>query len=95
MSGGSHNYLCFADNLWDREEDLRHMADRLIELGYAEEAANETIATLFDLQMAKASLNEQISRLHKVWKAVEWMDSGDSGEDQLKAVLKEYDKSKS
>ena len=41
MSGGSFNYLCYAesDNIAEKTEDLQYMADQLAALGYASDAA--------------------------------------------------------
>lgn len=48
MSGGSYDYLFAAggDDLVGRDHDLERMADRLAGLGYAEDAARETVELL-------------------------------------------------
>lgn len=85
MSGGSYNYLCNA-TLSERDDDLRRMYDRLRELeqkkaarrdeskayGLAADATHRILAAL-DVPDA----------LSAVWKAVEWRDSSDWGEDQM------------
>lgn len=92
MSGGSYEYLqsMELDDFIRTEEQLLRMRDRLSGLGYAEDAALETERLIQMLRQAKVRLSVKIERLGPVWKAVEWWDSGDSGEDQVKSALKEY-----
>jgi hypothetical protein len=97
MSGGSYDYLYSAD--WrgldlDTLPDgmMRAMAERLAGLGYANDAAKETLDTLLYLRQVRVFLETRWERMRPVWKAVEWWDSGDSGEDGLKAALDEYRK---
>lgn len=93
MSGGSYNYLFRCtdlDELACRQFDLRDMADRLAGLGYAQDAAAETEELLLLLRQWQVRLEVRIRRLEGVWKAVEWWDSCDSGEDGLKQALAKY-----
>lgn len=92
MSGGSYNYLCYKDAsmIWDSTGTLSDMAQRLAGLGYAADAAAETESLLLLLRQAEIRIQTRIDRLSKVWRAVEWWDSGDSGEDGLKQALSEY-----
>ena len=92
MSGGSYNYLCFrdADELVEREKDLQEMADRLAELGYADDAAKETQDILLTVRQFKNRIQTSIDRISDVWKAVEWTDSCDSTENSIKKALDEY-----
>ena len=101
MSGGSYNYLCCKDSseLMEAQDEIENMAARLSELGYADHAAKETqdvLQIIQDLSQIIRRYEIQVAvvkgRLDPVWKAVEWWDSGDSGEDELKAALKEYRK---
>jgi hypothetical protein len=93
MSGGSYNYLC---NSWDVEDLLRHksdlsdMTDRLAALGYAEDAAKETYLLLVLLRQMETRVEVHLQRLTDVWKAVEWWDSSDWGEDAVKEALAKY-----
>lgn len=92
MSGGSYDYLCVkdADELFHMEEQLQRMAARLAGLGYAEDAAMETEDVLAAVRQARVRLNARISRLGRVWRAVEWWDSGDYAEDQVRTAVEEY-----
>lgn len=95
MSGGSYNYLgliCYDDlaELLGKESDLRDMADRLAGLGYAQDAARETEELLTMLRQWRTRAEVRVRRLSDVWKAVEWWDSRDSSEDQVRKALAEY-----
>jgi hypothetical protein len=92
MSGGSYNYLCHAepDELLNKAEDLQFMADRLAGLGYASDAASETQELLLTVRQYQNRLEAMKCRLEGVWRAVEWWDSCDSGEDGVKDALDDY-----
>lgn len=93
MSGGSYDYLCFADEaIFGREASLQEMADRLAKLGYAEDAAKETMEVLLEIRQAKVRIGARQDRLRQIWQAVEWWDSGDWGEDGVKKALEAYRK---
>ncbi len=96
MSGGSYNYLCFrsANELFSlsTQEDLSAMSDRLAALGYAQDAARETEELLAIVRQATIRLQVRIDRLSNLWRAVEWVDSGDSVEDQIRDALAAYRK---
>lgn len=93
MSGGSYNYLCEVQDLEDlrsRRYDLEEMASRLAGLGYAQDAARETEELLLLLRQWEVRATARIVRLADVWKAVEWWDSCDSGEDNVREALTKY-----
>jgi hypothetical protein len=92
MSGGSYNYLFTKDveDIFYQEEELQRMADRLAELGYASDAAAETMEVLLEMRRFMNRLQTRLRALSDVWHAVEWWDSGDGGEDGLKRALSEY-----
>ena len=95
MSGGSYNYLCHKDERdllggWSEEEDLRHMADRLAGLGYAEDAARETEELICMLRQSRIRIETRVQRLRDVWKAVEWWDSCDWQEKGVHEALSAY-----
>lgn len=80
MSGGSYNYLCFADSseLGSKQEEIQKMASRLLELGFDDEA-KETKRIIDALR----AVHKKAESLYHVWHAIEWMDSGDSGLEQV------------
>jgi hypothetical protein len=93
MSGGSYDYLCWVQDLEEvnaKRAQLREMADRLAALGYAQDAAAETEELLVLLQQWEVRAQVRVKRLAQVWKAVEWWDSGDWSEDQVREALGEY-----
>lgn len=92
MSGGSYNYLCNADSqeLIEKMSDLQDMADRLAGLGYADDAAKETLRLLLTLRQMDILSQTVAERLYYVWRSVEWWDSGDSSEEGLKKALENY-----
>ncbi len=95
MSGGSYNYLGTISNddlaeLLTKEGEIRAMADRLAGLGYAQDAARETEELLVMLRQWKTRAEVRVRRLAGVWHAVEWWDSCDWSEDQVRRSLAEY-----
>jgi hypothetical protein len=93
MSGGSYGYLCDTwelEQLTRRQGSLEAMAARLAGLGYAKDAAAETLELLLALRQFEINAMVRIDRLKGVWKAVEWWDSNDYSEDQVREALEEY-----
>jgi len=93
MSGGSYNYLCWARDLEDlngKRHALEEMAARLAGLGYAQDAAAETDELLVLFRQWEIRTSVRASRLADVWKAIEWWDSNDSGEDGVREALTKY-----
>ncbi|MFF4179705.1 hypothetical protein [Streptomyces sp. NPDC001750] len=93
MSGGSYNYLCAALDLPDLSQQqwqLQKMSDRLSGLGYAADAARETEELLVLLRQWETRAMVRVERLSDLWKAVEWWDSGDTGEEAVKDALEKY-----
>jgi len=92
MSGGSYNYLCHAnaDDLINKTGDIQDMADRLASLGYAQDAAKETQALLLTVRQYENRIQAMKERLHDIWRAVEWWESGDSGEEGVRDALDKY-----
>lgn len=90
MSGGSYNYLCFADgsDVLTKLGDLQSMADRLDEV--CPEAAGETRALFAGPKSLRAELEERLKRLTDLWYAVEWRDSGDWGDAQLAEAVEKF-----
>lgn len=92
MSGGSYNYLCYSDfeQLIERQGDLEAMSARLAGLGWAEDAARETEELIVLLRQWKVRAETRVERLKDVWHAVEWWDSSDYGEDQVRQAVATY-----
>lgn len=92
MSGGSYNYLySHVKGLESQREDIEAMRDRLQALEAqgvpgAAFAARQTRMVLNHLKLAE----EHAQRLSEVWRAVEWVDSGGWGEDDLREALAEH-----
>jgi hypothetical protein len=82
VSGGSYGYLCFAvgdaSELASKGVELARMEARLREAGYRH-AARQTRAVLDLLAAAEHAAGP----LEDVWKAVEWRDSGEWGDEQM------------
>lgn len=92
MSGGSYDYLCYKETddwLAGVPERAQQMGDRLAELGYPD-AALETATAILAARAARVRMEAILRRMQPVWKAVEWMDSGDWGPDDLAAAVAEY-----
>ncbi|MGW7688828.1 hypothetical protein ACWGMA_08030 [Streptomyces asiaticus] len=93
MSGGSYNYLCYAQDLEDlhnRRHDLEEMANRLAGLGYAQDAARETEELLVLFRQWETRAVVRMRCLADVWQAIEWWDSCDSSEDRVREALASY-----
>lgn len=87
MSGGSYNYLyCHERGLEEQRDDLEAMVERLSGLDYATEAAAASRHVLDLLDRAEAAAK----RLEDVWLAVEWWDSGDTGEESVREAAEKY-----
>lgn len=93
MSGGSFNYLCHTWDLGDivgKTGDLEAMSQALAGLGYAKDAARETEELLVILRQWEVQTSVRLERLREVWKAMEWWQSCDYSEDQVREALAEY-----
>jgi hypothetical protein len=88
MSGGSYEYLYSkeANELVSNFETwfpfLREMTDRLKELGHPEmsEKTFKIIQNILEIKAITDSLNDRLQEMAEIWRAVEWLDSGDSDE---------------
>ena len=102
MSGGSYNYLCRQDvasllenSIYDEELDSMHA--RLQELG-ATVAAADTMSVLKTVRrlrdhtenLQSSCLGIELSKLQRLWCAVEWRDSNDIGDAALLDARREY-----
>lgn len=87
MSGGSYDYLCYQLDTGGHLNlaDLEAMRDRLNELAPDSAAARDTAA------LHAALSTPLVDGLTEVWHDVEWLDSGDYGEDQARAGIEKYE----
>ena len=98
MSGGSYDYLCFAQDLEDilqKRYALDQMAERLeglseLEFPGAAAAASETRKMFIQLRMWETHTETWLKLLKPVWKAVEWKDSGDWLDNVIKEELEKF-----
>lgn len=92
MSGGSYNYLCYKDIEQIQEsgmDDIKEMQERLVELD-ALDVAKETEQLILDIKAFQVRTQAKLDRLSKVWYAVEWFDSADSGIEHFQDELNKY-----
>lgn len=96
MSGGSWDYLYSKDidELMNGSstELLQDMADRLNSAGF-EDVAKDTQRLVEYIKSASIRIETLFKVLSPVFKAVEWFDSGDWGEETLNNEVLKYRKS--
>jgi len=94
MSGGAYEYLYVwagdLEELIKRRVVLEAMSERLSGLPYAKDAALETERLLSMIQRFEIQVRARGEALTDVWHAVEWWDSADYSEDQVKEALARY-----
>ena len=88
MSGGSFNYLCYADceKILTMRQELKAMEERLLELGFTD-IANEVLTIKNLIDSFEFRINKRLADVHETLKAVEWMDSGDSNFESVKKAV--------
>lgn len=95
MSGGSWNYLYCKeiDELmnYSSVETLQDMVDRLNSTGF-EDVAQDTQRLVEYIKSARIRIETLFETLSPVFKAVEWFDSGDWGEETLNNEVLKYRK---
>jgi len=103
MSGGSYNYLYSkadesALDLLESYNDLTRIYSRLSQLGYATHAASATENILKYLDELSQKIEEYEKRikprntgLKKVWQAVEYWDSSDCSEQEVRAAIADFE----
>lgn len=89
MSGGSYNYLGVRarSGLITVPYTLEDMQERLHKLPYAIRSAWHTTQVISLIGDA----NRQAEMLADVWHAVEWRDSGDWSEDDMREEIEKYE----
>lgn len=91
MSGGSYDYLFTKspEEFGENRETILRMVKRFIELGY-EDVALDTFLVLTEFNKAFDKVNAKAERLRDVWKALEWLDSNDTVESDLREDIRFY-----
>lgn len=93
MSGGSHNYLCYAEmpDIIGRTADMEDMEQALIEEGYTD-IAKDVRRLIEYCKSAEVRIGTLFEQLEDVFHAVEWYHSADIGKDSLIERLERYRK---
>ena len=91
MSGGSFNYLCYANmpELIGRTADMEDMEQYLIQKGYTDIARDVRRLIEYCLS-AENRIEVLFEQLQEVFRAVEWNVSGDIGDESLIEKLEKY-----
>ncbi len=92
MSRVFPNSLCVhnADSIGEMQDELQQMADRLAGLGYADDAARDTLQTLVEVRQARSRIQARLDRLCEVWRAVERWDCNCGSERVVRAAIADY-----
>jgi hypothetical protein len=91
MSGGSHNYLCYAEmpDIVGRTADMENMERILIEEGYTD-IAKDVRRLIEYCKSAEVRVGVLFEQLHEVFHDIEWYDSADIGKETLCKTLENY-----
>ena len=91
MSGGSHNYLCYAEmpDIIGRTADMEEMEQDLIELGYTD-IAKDMRRLIEYCKSAENRISILFEQLNGVIHDIEWFESGDISESTLIESLENY-----
>jgi hypothetical protein len=90
MSGGSWNYLFCkdADEILGDVSTMQAMRDRLVQLGAESTVVSDMKSIIEHLEIAR--LIGDSAPMRRVWKEVEWKDSGDHGIERVRQAIWEY-----
>ena len=93
MSGGSHNYLCWAQmpEILDRTADMEDVEQHLIAEGY-EDIAKDVRRLIEYCKSAEIRISVLFERLEQVFHDIEWYHSADIGKETLLQTLEKYRK---
>ena len=91
MSGGSFNYLCYAEmpDVLGRTADMKDMERVLIALGY-NDIARDVRRLIEYCKSAENRIGVLFEQLEDVFHDIEWERSGDIGKDDLFNTLEKY-----
>lgn len=94
MSGGSFDYLYSKDlgSLIEEPYLVESMYDRLQEIPQAKETLKKTEELLQKIQDIRNFYKENEGEFYRVWKAIEWYDSHDTGEEDMLKEIENYNK---
>lgn len=93
MSGGSHDYLCYAfmPDVISRTADMQEMEQTLIEMGYID-IAKDVRRLIEYCKSAEIRIDVLFDQLKDVFHDIEWYHSADIGEETLIETLERYRK---
>lgn len=88
MSGGSYNYLCYAEipSVINRTEDIERMEQTLIEEGYSD-IAKDVRRLIEYCKSAEIRISVLFEKLESVFHDIEWYHSGDISKEDLIETL--------
>ncbi len=94
MSGGSHNYLCYASfpEIMKRTSDMLEVEKELIKLGYTD-IAKDVRRLIEYCYTAENAINVLCENLEDVFHDVEWYCSADISKQEVVKRLEQYRKS--
>lgn len=91
MSGGSLDYLCFAEpgELFDRVREMEEVEQFLTEHG-AEDIASDVRRLIEYIKTAQNRIGVLFDQLSDIFHAVEWRMSGDYGDNDVQLAVSQY-----
>jgi hypothetical protein len=91
MSGGSYNYLYSKDSedIINQIPDMIRMRDRLIELDM-KTGAVMLQKLILSVEKYRIEADARMDEMYPLMRAVEWMDSGDSGLDSVQEAYEKF-----
>lgn len=91
MSGGSLNYLCYKEpeELFHYLRELEEVEQELLTRG-AQDIARDVRRLIEYIKSAENRISILSEQLNPIFRAVEWRQSADIGEDSLLKVIEEY-----
>lgn len=92
MSGGSYDYMFLwgPEKFLENPDAINRIVKRLLELKHYSAARSMHDFHLTILQQTER-IRRELSELQGIMKAVEWCDSGDSDENNVAKVVKEWE----
>lgn len=93
MSGGSHNYLCWAEmpDIIGRTADMEDIEQTLIQEGYTD-IAKDVRRLIEYCKSAETRISVLFEQLENVFHDIEWYDSADISKETLIKRLEQYRK---